>query len=77
MPGRDIMSNNPEGKKPTILQMAGSVLSAIFGVQNNKNRERDFTQGDMRDYIAIFVVIVMCIILGMITLVQLVINRTH
>ena len=38
------MSNDnlPEQKKPTVLQMVGSVLSAIFGVQNNHLYKRHF-----------------------------------
>ena len=31
--------------KVGLLQLAGSVLAAGFGVQSSKNRERDFKQG--------------------------------
>lgn len=34
-----------ERKKPTLLQVIGSVLAAGFGVQSSKNRERDFKHG--------------------------------
>lgn len=69
------MSNDnlPEQKKPTVLQMVGSVLSAIFGVQNNKNRERDFTQGNIKAFIVVYAVIVIMVIIGMIALVKFVI----
>lgn len=32
-------------KGPSLWQVAGSVLSAALGVQNSKNRERDFQHG--------------------------------
>lgn len=61
--------------KPNFFQIIGSVLSAIFGVQNNKNRERDFTQGNIKYFIAVYAVIVIFIIFGMITLVRFVISH--
>ncbi|MCB1615771.1 MAG: DUF2970 domain-containing protein [Pseudomonadales bacterium] len=63
-------------KKPGFLQVLGSVLAAIFGVQSAKNRERDFTQGNFKDYIAVYVVIVVFIVIGMITLVRMVLSQT-
>jgi hypothetical protein len=57
-------------KKPTLLQVFGSVLSAIFGVQNSKNRERDFAKGDPKQFAVVYVVIVISIVLCMIALVR-------
>ena len=34
-----------ETEKPTFWQVIISVLAAFFGVQSDKNRERDFKQG--------------------------------
>lgn len=61
-------------KKPTLLQVFGSVLSAILGVQNSKNRERDFSKGDPKQFIAVYVFIVICVVLAMVTLVRVVLH---
>ncbi|MDO9105772.1 MAG: DUF2970 domain-containing protein [Methylovulum sp.] len=37
--------------KPTIFQVAKSVLSAFVGVQSDANRQKDFTQGSLKLYI--------------------------
>lgn len=37
--------------KPTILQIAKSVIAAAGGVQSNKNREQDFQHGSMSAYV--------------------------
>jgi len=50
---------NPEHKSvntPHLFQVIGSVLAAAFGVQSNKNRERDFQQGNAVTYISVGVV---------------------
>ena len=44
----------PPGKDeqaPTLLQTAASVVSAAFGVQSEKNRERDFKHGKASTFI--------------------------
>jgi uncharacterized membrane protein YidH (DUF202 family) len=61
-------------KKPTLLQVFGSVLSAIFGIQNSKNRERDFSKGDPKQFIVVYVFIVICVVLSMVTLVRIVLR---
>ncbi len=63
-----------ELQKPTLLQVFGSVIAAIFGVQSNKNRERDFTKGDPKQFIAVYIFIVLFIIIAMITLVRIVLH---
>jgi hypothetical protein len=35
----------PEEPSPTLLQTVASVAASFFGVQNSKNRERDFKRG--------------------------------
>lgn len=42
---RTDFDRSEERKKPTLLQVIGSVLAAGFGVQSSKNRERDFKHG--------------------------------
>lgn len=39
--------------KPTLRQVISSVLAAMFGVQSDKNRERDFTKGKFSTYIIV------------------------
>jgi hypothetical protein len=65
---------DPPLKKPTLLQVFGSVLSAIFGVQNSKNRERDFSSGDPKQFAIVYVIIVVAIVLTMVTIVRTVLH---
>lgn len=58
--------------KPSLLQVAQSVLAAVFGVQSAQNRERDFKKGQPGDYIAIYVIIVITMVVGMIITVNMV-----
>lgn len=70
----DDSQTNPPLQKPTLLQVFGSVLSAIFGIQNNKNRERDFSKGDPRQFAIVYVIIVISIVLSMVMLVRTVLH---
>lgn len=38
--------------KPTLIEVAKSVLAAFIGVQSTENREKDFSQGSLKMYIA-------------------------
>lgn len=60
--------------KPGVFQVIWSVIAAIFGVQSGKNRERDFRKGDPRDYIAIYVVLVIALVVGMVLVVSAVLD---
>jgi len=44
---------NYQVNKPSFWQICFSVLAAMFGVQSEKSRARDFTQGNPWPYIAI------------------------
>ena len=61
-------------RKPNLFQVAFSVVAAVFGVQTHENRERDFKKGDPRDYIAVYVVLVIALVIGMIVVVNLVLE---
>ena len=63
-----------QGKKPTLIQTISSILAALFGVQSSKNRERDFTKGDAGNYIGVYVVLVLALIIGMIVTVNMVLD---
>lgn len=59
-------------KPPTFLEVTLSVLAAALGVQNAKNRERDFTRGNPLVFIfagLIFTVLFVLTIVGVVYLV--------
>lgn len=60
--------NNESGLK----EVFKSVGAAFFGVQSNKNRERDFSQGKISHFIIVGVISVALFIGGLIALVSLV-----
>ena len=59
-------------KKPNILQVIISVLASLLGVQSARNRERDFTRGDPKDYIGVYVALVVLFVVGMMVVVNMV-----
>ena len=64
-----------EQEKPLgLFQVLRSVVASFFGVQNNRTRERDFTQGRARDFILVAVLLTATFILGIWGLVQLVMS---
>jgi len=67
------VQEEPERQKPpSILEVAFSVIAAAFGVQNSKNRERDFTTGNPLIFIAaglIFTILFVLTIIGVVNLV--------
>lgn len=44
-------ADDDNGRKPGISAVIGSLLAAGFGVQSNKNRERDFSGGSLPRYV--------------------------
>jgi hypothetical protein len=66
--------NSPPAKKPSILQILGSCLAAVFGVQTDKNRERDFTQGSLKDFVVVYAILVICMVAAMVGFVKLVLH---
>lgn len=61
-------------KKPGLMAVIGSVISAAFGVQSSKNRERDFTHGKFRNYVITAVIFVGIFIASVFTVVQIVLK---
>jgi len=43
--------NNKNEPKVSFFQIFGSVLAAMFGVQSEKNRQRDFNKGKLWHYV--------------------------
>ncbi|MES2605396.1 MAG: DUF2970 domain-containing protein [Pseudomonadota bacterium] len=65
---------DPDQKEKSIpvLQVVLSVLQASFGVQNSRNRERDFTQGKFGVFVVaalIFTALFVLTIVGIVSLV--------
>ena len=63
-----------EPQKPNILQVFASVLSAFFGVQSSKNKERDFNHGNHKIFIAVGITMTLLFLITIITLVQWVLS---
>jgi len=60
-------------KKITPFSFMGSIFAAAFGVQSNKNRERDFEQGKFHHFIVggiVFAVLFIFIVIGVVKLVM-------
>ncbi|MDQ7050746.1 MAG: DUF2970 domain-containing protein [Enterobacterales bacterium] len=57
-------------KKPGPLDIIFSVLAAMIGVQSEANRERDFSKGDIGNYIFVGIIMVIIFIFGLISIVN-------
>ncbi len=60
--------------KPTIIQVVKSVLAAFVGVQSDKNRQKDFTQGELKLYVIAGVIFTAAFVAGLIFLVSAVLG---
>ena len=54
-------------------QTIGSVLAAFLGVQNDKNRERDFNHGKFSHFVIVGLIAVILFVLALVAIVALVI----
>ena len=61
-------------QKPGPLQVIGSVISAAFGVQSSRNRERDFTHGRFRNYAITAIIFVGVFIATVFSIVKMVLS---
>lgn len=67
--------NKNEPPKPTLMQEIASVLASFIGVQNSKNRERDFTRGNPRRFVILGVGFTVLFVLVVVGVVKLVLSR--
>ena len=51
-----------EDRKPTLVDVLKSVLASFFGVQSDKNRKRDFQQGNPAQFIIVGLVLTFCLL---------------
>ncbi len=52
-----------------------SVAASFFGVQSQKNRERDFTQGKASHFIVIGLVMTVLLVVGLVMIVRVVLSQ--
>jgi len=70
--GNDDKQQQP---KLSLLSVIGSAFSAAIGIQNSKNRERDFKSGKMLPFIVAGVVFTLLFIGTVFTVVQIVLKN--
>ncbi|RWU08858.1 DUF2970 domain-containing protein [Pseudidiomarina gelatinasegens] len=64
----DKTSDQPS--KPGFFDIVVSVLAALFGVQSDKNRQRDFNHGNPAIYVAVGAVFVILFVISLVLLVS-------
>jgi hypothetical protein len=57
-----------------LLSIVKSVLAAAFGVQSQRNRERDFGQGSYRHFVIAGIVFTVLFVLTLVTVVRIVLS---
>lgn len=60
--------------KPTVLEIVKSVFSAFIGVQNSANRQRDFTEGSLRNYIIIGIIFTIAFVTTLVLVVSAIVK---
>jgi len=63
-------------EKPGLIAVIWSVLAALFGVQTEANRKRDFSQKNPLPYIIVFVILLVLFVLSVAGIVKLVMSLT-
>ena len=63
-----------EKNKISILSLMGSIFASAFGVQTNKNRERDFKHGKFHHFIIGGIVFAVLFVLAVIGIVKMVMS---
>jgi len=64
------MSDSKSQQQPTFWQIVVSVFAAMFGVQTEHNRKRDFANGRPIHYISIGIIFIVLFVLGLMGLVS-------
>ncbi|MBX8486232.1 DUF2970 domain-containing protein [Pseudomonas cichorii] len=65
-------SPKDQSKPPTFWQMLHSIMAAAFGVQSNRNRQRDFTHGKPAHFLLLGLLFTVFFALTLFGIVQLV-----
>ncbi|MBF1802672.1 DUF2970 domain-containing protein [Alloalcanivorax profundimaris] len=69
----DSQSAPQERKKASLLDVCQGVLAGLFGVQSQKKRERDFQSGRGSDYLLIYALMVVGLVIGVMAVVAMVV----
>lgn len=67
-------SESVDDTQLTLLEMFGSAISAMIGVQSRAKRERDFARGKASHFIIVGVVITALVVLSLAAVVSLVLS---
>jgi len=70
MLSRNVVSNSSSPNKPSFIAVVLSVIAALFGVQTEHNRQRDFQHGKPALYIAIGVVFIVLFVFSLLLIVN-------
>ncbi len=62
-------------KSPGLIDIIKSVIAAMFGVQSEENRERDFKHGKASHFIAIGIVMTVIFVLTLVAIVSSVVEN--
>lgn len=68
-------TNEPQ-KPPGVLSMIQSVLAAMFGVQSDEKRAKDFETGNLGSFIFIGVVMVVIFVLALVSIVNSILENS-
>lgn len=63
-----------KASKPTLVDTFKSVLASFFGVQSDKNRQRDFQQGNPMHFIVVGLALTILFVLTVIGAVKLILH---
>lgn len=66
--------NDEKAKKLSLRQISSSVIAAAFGVQSDKNRERDFKHGNIKTYLIAGIIFAALFVATIITIVRVVLG---
>lgn len=66
--------NKNTTKKPNIWQVLGSTFAAALGVQSQRNRERDFSGGNLYVYLLAGLVFTLAFIIIMVVIVKTILH---
>ncbi len=67
--------NNSSKQQPGPVDVAKSVAAAMFGVQSEQNRERDFSQGKPSHFIVAGIIMTVLFVLTLVTIVSNVVDK--
>ena len=68
-------NQQPKSEAPTFWQIVFSTLASFFGVQSQKNRERDFQHGHPLAFITAGLILTIVFIITVVTVVKLVLSN--